>query len=168
MHSPSWQSVLTEPNYAGFDEAGDVIRQLWNGKDLSQCDAKVHSMTHLMKDSHLLSELNIKVHMEELITEKFTIGSRISFDKGKLMLYPECHELYIYHFMNRKNLFWFNEILWDKKTESFDFSNRGFYAGNKIGYTVGLVLSLIKRYQKRALKKLKTTARKLMMDLRRK
>ena len=159
MNSPSWQYVLSHPQYQGFDEAGDVIKELWKGRDISECPAKIHSMTHLLLNVELLKKLQIKVNMKELITEKFTEGTKICFDQGKLFLQPANEELYIYHFMNRKNKTAFNEVLFNKETNTFTFSDKGFNTGNKVEFAVGLVLSLIKRYWIRLIRKIKSKFR---------
>ncbi len=154
--SVSWKTVLDQPDYKGFDEAGDVIREIWKGKSIKDCKGEIQSMTHLMKDDDLLQKQNIRISMRELITEGFQTGDRIYFDKGKLIQYPSNTELYIYHFMNRKNLLLFNDILWDKGISSFQFSDHGFTSGNRLKVMFGFALSLVKRYWIRVTKKLKS------------
>lgn len=154
--STSWKMVLDHPTYKGFDEAGDVIRDIWKGKSIKDCTGEIQSMTHLMKDDDLLLKQNIRVSMKELITEGFQKGDRITFDKGNLVLYPSNTELYIYHFMNRKNLLLFNDMLWDKSISSFQFSDRGFTTGNRLEVVLGFAVSLAKRYWIRVTKKLKS------------
>lgn len=155
MNSPSWRQVLSQPDYLGFDEAGDVIRELWKGKDIWDCPAKVHSMTHLLKNEELLERLHIKVMMKELITEKYTPGTEIHFDNGKLYVQPSNEELYIYHFMNRKNRTFFNDLLLSKDARTFTFTANGFFTGNKIEFSIGLIYSLIKRYWIRLARKVR-------------
>jgi hypothetical protein len=154
MHSSSWRDVFIHPNYVGFDEAGDVIRELWKGKTIWECNGKIQSMTHLMKNEALLAELQIRVSMKELITENFIEGTQLHFDRGKLTVQPGGKELYIYHFMNLKNLPVFNELLLRKKVQAFVFSDKGFFTGNKAEFAVGLVYSFVKRYWIRLIRKI--------------
>lgn len=154
MNSHSWKSVLAQPLYQGFDEAGDVIRELWKGRDIDDCPATVCSMTHLMMNGKLLHELQVSVSMKELITEKFEEETEILFDRGKLTVCPTGRELFIFHFMNRKNRTWFNELLISKKNVTFTFGEYGFKSGSRLEFLIGLGYSLVKRYWIRFYKKI--------------
>ncbi|HEV8514315.1 MAG TPA: DUF6625 family protein [Cyclobacteriaceae bacterium] len=153
--SPTWKNVFLRQDYIGFDEAGDVIRQLWAGKDIWDCKAEVHSMTHLLKDEQLVQKLDLKIFMKELITENFSRGTKIIFDRGKLFIETGTKEIYIYHFMNRKNRFLFNDQLINKKVETFFFSDYGFYTQNRFEFSYGLLVSLLKRCWVRFKRKIK-------------
>jgi hypothetical protein len=155
QQSRTWRQVFDSPHYIGFDEAGDVIRDLWQGKNIQDCQGVVHSMTHLLKDEALLEKLMISVSMKELITEAFVEGTELHFDRGKLTRQPTGETLYIYHFMNRKGRFLFNELMFNKKITAFKFNDKGFYTGSRMALGVGLVYSLGRRYALRIARKVR-------------
>ena len=154
--SSSWKTVLNEKSNQLFDEAGDVIREIWKGKDIKECKGKIISMTHLLKDEALMESLKIKVHMKELIKEDFQDNTGLTFKQGKLVSSKTQNEIYIYHFMNRKNRILFNDHLFSKEINQFQFTRYGFTLSNNFALGMGLILSFIKRLEIRALRKLRT------------
>lgn len=155
QNSPTWKEVFSETSYMGFDEAGDVIRELWKGKDIRDCVGKVYSMTHLLKNEQLLQRLNITVSMKNLITEEFVEGKEYVFKSGKIIRSPGEEEIFIYHYMNRKNLLLFNEWLPTWKMDTFTFNDKGFFSANRAALAAGLAVSLVARYWRRATKKIR-------------
>jgi hypothetical protein len=156
QQSPTWKNVFDKPTYIGFDEAGDVIRELWAGKNIWECKGEVYSMTHILKNETLLQSLDLKINMKELITEGLDYNDKIYFDSGKLILQSTKEELYIYHFMNRRNKFLFNSFLGNMRITSFEFSSYGFSTGSRLTLIYGLFYSLAKRYIIRVVRKLKS------------
>lgn len=154
--SKDWQDVLFHPNYQKFDEAGDAIAMLWQGKDIWQCESSVESFTHLLKNNDLILKHEILVYMEEVINESLGLDKHITFNKGTLIGTPSQKEYFIFHYIIYKNQKLFNEKwLNNVSKEFFKFTRYGFANNNLLTFLWGLGVSLISRYKYRFLKKIK-------------
>ena len=89
--SIDYREILTNDQYQGFDECGELCFELMEGASLESLPAKIESMTHLLK---LKLNDQVRTHFDHYIIEGLV--ENLKWERGTLT-YAEKYEVLLYH-----------------------------------------------------------------------
>lgn len=121
MQSSDWKKVFLDEKHYGFDECGDLIPQIVQGKRLSDIPKDIDSFTHVVNRQFSKGEINS--YFKDLAFEG--VPEQLFYD-GKLTD-KKCNEYILFHYISAKSRWLFIFPNWNEIPTSFIINRYGFF-----------------------------------------
>lgn len=121
--SKNYLSILNAEQYIGFDECSKLWADIRN-KDILEIDT-LQSMTFIVKRA--VREGRLRAYFETCIKESIEPKTKILWDNGSIIHYPNQKKYLLYHFITEKRTFSFTYPSWNVIPNKFYIANTGFY-----------------------------------------
>lgn len=119
--SKDYELIFSRGDYTGFDECGLLCDDLLQGKDLSQVNSNIESMTHLIKK--MQRDGSIRSYFDLHVVES-TPGN-IHWNRGRLS-YLDSYEILLYHLISFKVHPNLQIPVWDNIPNKFSINESSF------------------------------------------